>query len=160
MKGLWEPLTWCQLIYTSTHRIRPSFSAFCSFFWMIDSALRERKSLLINESWRSHCFTWKMAAHQTQRPALKKEEETNNSTSRIGQENRVMLFFFLLETWAHLIPFLLFSLWILPSVSFSQSWLSVDFFTIDCGSKKNEQKGGGRNTSDPSLFSPLILMAE
>ncbi len=134
----------------------PIFFHFLFFYW-IDLALRERKSLLINESWKSHCFTWKMAEHQTQRPALEEKEETNNSTSWIGQENRVMLFF-LLETWAHLIPSLLFSLWILPSVSFAQSWLSVDFFfTVDCNSNKDAQKD--KTNCNPSPFLTLIPMS-
>lgn len=62
----------------------PIFFRFLFFYWTIDLALRERKRLLINESWKSHCFTWKMATHQTQRPALKKggRDEQLNKLNR------------------------------------------------------------------------------
>lgn len=105
----------------------PIFFRFSVLFseWLIQPWGKERLFWLMNlEEATVSREKWQHTKHNAQRLKRRKRRTTRQAESA----KKTVSCFFLLETWAHLIPSFLFSLWILPSVSFSQSWLSVDFF--------------------------------
>lgn len=156
MKWLWKPLTRCQLIYTSIHWIRLSFSTFCSFAELIWPWGKERAFWLMNlEKAAVSRVKWQRTKRNAQRLKRRKRRTTQQAESA---KKTVSGIFFLLETWAYLIPSLLFSLWILPSVSFAQVLAQCGFFSplIVTVTRMNKTT---KHTGNPLQFFALIPMS-